>query len=243
MDKNSLKKYLVYAIGEVLLVVFGILVALQINSWNQQVQDRGKEKEYLASIKEDLITDTINLGLILTEVEKNLDAAVTLIKFLNQPQQEFYDTTKIYEAIRYAGFLMTFETNSPTFDDLRSTGNLKLILNMELKKSISSYYTSIESRKEYRHVWKTRVWEDYWHERDEFINSKLNAWWLNGYKRDLVPITLPTDFSISKEEAKDFLQALYNVVDITTFRRTTYSDIKLRANELIEKVEQALANK
>ena len=235
-----MRKYLIYAIGEILLVVIGILLALQINNWNQYLQDRTKEKEYLNSIKQDLAIDTNNLDLVLMEVEKNLNAAVTLITFLDEPKTGTFDTTRIYESISHAGFLRNWETNAPTFDDLRSTGNLQLISNRELKKSISSYYTFIEDSKESRHVWRARVWEDYWDERDRFINDKLNSWWLNGYYRELVPISLPTDFHASKEDAKYFLQALYNVMDITTFRRRTYTEIKRRAVELFDKIDETL---
>ncbi len=125
LNSRRVSKYLLYAMGEI--VVIGILIALQINYWNQQAEDRKKEKEYLVDIKKDLLTDTVNLNLVLAEVEKNLDAVVTLIKFINQPTTGPYDTVKIYNSIRYAGSLMSFATNSPTYDDLRSTGNLKVI--------------------------------------------------------------------------------------------------------------------
>ncbi|WP_235299583.1 DUF6090 family protein [Portibacter marinus] len=54
IDRGRFKKYLLYAIGEVILVVFGILIALQINNWNKQKLDRIAEKRYLISFVEDL---------------------------------------------------------------------------------------------------------------------------------------------------------------------------------------------
>ena len=44
MEKGKTGKYLKYAIGEIVLVVFGILIALQINNWNSYTKDRQKEK-------------------------------------------------------------------------------------------------------------------------------------------------------------------------------------------------------
>ena len=54
LGEGSTSKYLVYAVGEILLVMVGILLALQVNNWNEWRKDRIKEKEYLREILEDL---------------------------------------------------------------------------------------------------------------------------------------------------------------------------------------------
>ena len=55
---GSIQKYLLYALGEILLVVIGILLALQINNWNEYRKERIMEKNYLLAIKTDLEKDT-----------------------------------------------------------------------------------------------------------------------------------------------------------------------------------------
>lgn len=59
LESGSLKKYLVYAIGEILLVVIGILIALQINNWNEDRKAKANEREYLKGIKRDLEQDLV----------------------------------------------------------------------------------------------------------------------------------------------------------------------------------------
>ena len=65
LGDGSTSKYLVYAIGEIALVVIGILIALQINNWNEYRKDRIKEKEILVNLEVclekniDLINDFI----------------------------------------------------------------------------------------------------------------------------------------------------------------------------------------
>lgn len=54
LAKNKFSKYLLYAIGEIVLVVIGILIALQINNWNQSKQESNKEKVYLRNVEADL---------------------------------------------------------------------------------------------------------------------------------------------------------------------------------------------
>ena len=65
MEQNKTGKYFKYAIGEIVLVVIGILIALQINNWNEQRKDNAKEQEYLKEIKNSLITDTLQIKKIL----------------------------------------------------------------------------------------------------------------------------------------------------------------------------------
>jgi hypothetical protein len=56
IGKNQSGKYLKYALGEIVLVVIGILIALQINTWNEGLVNKKKEKEYLNNLIEDLKT-------------------------------------------------------------------------------------------------------------------------------------------------------------------------------------------
>jgi sulfur transfer complex TusBCD TusB component (DsrH family) len=73
LQENRFTRYLVYAIGEILLVTIGILIALSINTWNES----RKEKNYLlkvyAQIRQDLQADTLNLRLSIEDLEaKNI---------------------------------------------------------------------------------------------------------------------------------------------------------------------------
>ena len=54
MEKNKTGKYLKYAIGEILLVMIGILLALQVNNWNENRKNSSIEKETLSNLKADL---------------------------------------------------------------------------------------------------------------------------------------------------------------------------------------------
>ncbi len=59
MEKNKTAKYLKYAIGEIVLVVIGILIALQINNWNEDRKTNNKIKKSLVALRNDLIQDTV----------------------------------------------------------------------------------------------------------------------------------------------------------------------------------------
>lgn len=57
IEEDNVRKYLLYAIGEILLVVIGILIALQVNNWNEERKNKQQTIQYLTSLKSDLIED------------------------------------------------------------------------------------------------------------------------------------------------------------------------------------------
>ena len=66
MEKNKTGKYLKYAIGEIALVVIGILIALQINNWNENRKLQNRMKSVYSIIKTDLVSDIKNIDIVLT---------------------------------------------------------------------------------------------------------------------------------------------------------------------------------
>ena len=54
LSENKLSKYLLYAFGEIVLIVIGILIALQVNNLNEQSKTRDREQKYLVAIKSEL---------------------------------------------------------------------------------------------------------------------------------------------------------------------------------------------
>ena len=78
LKESRFKRYLVYAVGEVVLVVIGILIALQINTWNEQ----RKQKEELSAIYEIIITD----------LEKDIAEVSRFIEHYEKERKPTFDT-------------------------------------------------------------------------------------------------------------------------------------------------------
>ena len=78
--ENRLGKYSLYAIGEILLVVIGILIALQINNQNDLRKDRNKEIHYLKNIKTDLNINLLEMDKYLEIRTENIEAAKRIIE-------------------------------------------------------------------------------------------------------------------------------------------------------------------
>jgi hypothetical protein len=134
LQENKLTRYFIYGIGEIILVVIGILIAVAINNSNIQKLDNIKETKYLKNIKLDLQKDLINLDFNIAFRTGKYEGTKKLIKQING--QAIEDVTEL--TINIATTLMEerFTPNNSTYNELASSGNLNLISNESIKVSL-----------------------------------------------------------------------------------------------------------
>ena len=137
-------RYLLYAIGEIILVVIGILIALQINNGNEKRKERAKEINYLKNLKLDLESELKNNEDFAVFRYEKAKAASELIKGdAPNSMEEVQVYTDRYEMV----FIWNvFVPNNNTFKELLSSGNLSLIKNEAIKNGLlelDKRYTSI----------------------------------------------------------------------------------------------------
>ncbi|MDT0557221.1 DUF6090 family protein [Ichthyenterobacterium sp. W332] len=131
-------KYFKYAIGEIILVVIGILIALQINNWNQQRKDKNQEQFILERLKNDLASD---IELISYQMEKSetfrkqyVFCIEVLLNEREATREEFMDNFSSITTILY------YKPNRTTFDNIVSSGQMDLLQNKDLTNNIIKYY-------------------------------------------------------------------------------------------------------
>ena len=139
INSNQMGKYFKYAIGEILLVVIGILIALQINNWNENKKQRNQELHYLKNIQTDV---QMNIAHIDAYIATRNDAAAAASKIL-----EHYEGKPILdyeafasEAISIYTWRKFFQINN-TFQELMNSGNLALIANDSIKNTLLNMET------------------------------------------------------------------------------------------------------
>ncbi|MBX2876551.1 MAG: hypothetical protein KTR30_30805 [Saprospiraceae bacterium] len=131
LDGGKVNRYLVYAGGEILLVMIGILLALQINNANEARKDRNKEIGYLTNIREDLITNGEKIDALIERRNKRIETAHKLIGHLEGDPVEDWHQFNL-EIIQINTWERFYQHNY-TFQELISSGNLSYIKNDSIK--------------------------------------------------------------------------------------------------------------
>ncbi len=138
MEKNKTGKYLKYAIGEIILVVIGILIALQINNWNEQRIERKEEQLILLNLKEDFDYNYKTLDSLIAHQLAKKKLQFSILNYTgNKPKPETENEfNKILESTASLG---EFFPRRGSLDDLISSGRLKIIKNQELRNTLLSW--------------------------------------------------------------------------------------------------------
>ncbi len=140
MEKNKTGKYLKYAIGEIILVVIGILIALQINNWNENSKERDVEQEYLVSLKEEFNHNLVELDSVIKSNTFNRDNAVELSNLMGPDSPSITEKEFADLAMNMTNWEVQYRPNQAVLDEIISSGKLAIFSNNKLKFTLSSYY-------------------------------------------------------------------------------------------------------
>jgi hypothetical protein len=141
MSENNTGRYLKYAIGEIILVVIGILIALQINNWNQSRLDKKKEQSYLLELKASLESDQLQIQQVL---DFNVSKDSIILNFLGIFDSNLSNEQR-FKIINANATPFThyelFIPNYTTWNNFLSAENIDLIHNQELRTLLTEYYS------------------------------------------------------------------------------------------------------
>ena len=143
LDDGRFKRYLVYAVGEIILVVIGIFIALQLNAWKADVKDRDLERTYLRNLRDDLVLQMEIIDEQITHESGKValaDSAMNCFENgcpLDVLESMLTGTGNLYQR-------KTFIANRPTFNDLVSSGNMALLRDQKVKAELMRYHQDLE---------------------------------------------------------------------------------------------------
>jgi hypothetical protein len=138
MIDNKFSKYLLYAIGEIMLVVIGILIALQVDTWNQDRLERQEEFKYLERLKVDLAQDTLYYNKRIEDAESGIERNIKAIRLAYEKQEHLDDVVNLLQLHDFQGEHLTIQND--TYLEMTSSGSLNILKNDELKISIIALY-------------------------------------------------------------------------------------------------------
>ena len=217
LTENKFSKYLLYAIGEIILVMFGILLALQVNNWNQYRVFVKKEITNLKEIQKNLKSDLENQLIPGAEYyQRSLDSYDTLLSnFYNSPQSISEDSIRSLFLRMVLPWKLVF--NTVAFDNLNSIG-IDLISNDSIRENISQLYG-----------YKYRIILNY-------HNVTVTE-----FREDFVPL-LNNNVNIHKVLSKSELDYLKNELEINSrlrgmvYRRQFLRDYFLDVKPIVEQL-------
>ena len=232
INSGSGKQYLTYAIGEIALVVIGILIALQINNWNQNRVNRQFEKDYLKRFILDIERDTSLIRFIENGMERKEDDLKVVKSYLDDRSTILTDSVmRVLDRSHAFGSDLPNARLTGTIQEITSSGQLRLIRNTNLRNKITNFYS---------------FWDHTYYrinnKRSDYPSLILQIIDRAGVFDD-DPINkgkslseVLTEFEIENEFRLNFMKE----VNYIYFTRLRIMDLKRKANDVIDSIKKEL---
>ena len=144
LSKNKTGKYLTYAIGEIVLVVIGILIALQINAWAIEQDNHTLEKIYLEALRVEIMEDIQFYTSVSDSLKNQETSALHILHFIEYPEAVIKDSLQFINAFRQCAEGENLTRTEVTWNELQSTGRMSLIRNKKLTGLLFEYYADLD---------------------------------------------------------------------------------------------------
>jgi hypothetical protein len=130
---------------ELLVVIFGILIAFQVERWAEERRERGQEYEYLVRLKEDLQIEIDHMDEAYAYAQSRIDAAMLLEEIAANPSVAGDQPEALPSALETASWRSFPQIDAFVYSELQSSGNLALIRSVSLRRDLAKHYTSIRN--------------------------------------------------------------------------------------------------
>ena len=145
MEQNKTGKYFKYAIGEIILVVIGILIALQLNNYNETLNENNLEKKAINNLKLDFQYNQSELQKLIVELKETRKACYLI---LNQTGNKHQDTFKVDSLLQMVPSIPQYFPQNGFLMDLINSGQLGIVKNDNLRNKLSSWLPTLETVKD-----------------------------------------------------------------------------------------------
>ncbi|MEA1787748.1 DUF6090 family protein [Arenibacter sp. GZD96] len=237
LTENKFSKYLIYAIGEIILVVIGILIALGINNWNEQVKLNKSITDHLEILEQNIIEDQLQLQeLKLNITERKLAADSAMLQMMTLEPIDIQ--LKKYLIMLYQEF--TFSPNTNAIETINQSNEIPF-LNSELRTAILDYYSLIDRTKEREHISNTQIqtkYEPYLNEQYPTIFQKNNKWDFVAkyYKNDPRPTSMIDKDKFLNDKTLETLlvSRYYQSIALEKF----YEDLIISSDKILSRIKK-----
>jgi len=142
LTENKFSKYFLYAIGEIILVVIGILIALQLNNYNDTLKQQKQEHKILQNLKLDFEYNLSEMELNILQLKNNRKAG---LKIIAQTGNKISNNSNIDGLIDQIVFTPVYFPQNGFLLELVNSGKLGIISNEILRNRLSSWFSTLEN--------------------------------------------------------------------------------------------------
>ena len=227
LTQNKVTRYLAYAIGEIILVVVGILIALQINNANETNKLQRKEVILLTEMKSNLQSDLLDLEFNIRGNKARRFSNQVILTAL-QEKRPFHDSLRLHFGNIFGNFQLS--ENTASWENLKSVG-LDLISNDSLRNRISYLYST-----RYVYLENTEKGVDDGYQWDFFYPQILE----NINMESVWESARPDDYNALMEN-REFQEVLKMNLFIRNFQQDQYEELQGTVLGLISQIDRHLA--
>ena len=238
MKENKAISYLLYGIGEIILVVIGILIAVNIDNWNAERIEKSKEAKYLQNIKLDLQKDVERLDYLIGFRKTRIVGDQKIIDHINgEPVTDYTALTKM---VVNSAMEEKFSPSNNTFTELLSSGNLNIIssdsiklLLLELQELYKIHNSNVE------------------HEQADYREYVSKPVFKNTNMEQLFPVFAGVATAEQQQINSKNLKSLFEILDyknglfimivMSQSFVQSYEDIQTKSNTIIRMINAELA--
>ena len=138
LTENRVSKYLVYAFGEIVLVVIGILIALQINNWNEDRKQNKLEQDYLKALRKEFKNNLKEVDKVIRINESQLNFAKELADYTGPEQSNISEKKFAKLFFGLANSEVQYRPGTGVTNEILNSGKLNIFKNEELKEALAS---------------------------------------------------------------------------------------------------------
>lgn len=208
LNEGKTSKYLKYALGEIILVVLGILIALQLNNWNQTRLEQIKIKQYAKSLIEDLNNDIGMIKVSQYQSAKKYKMIDSLRKYMLTTPTAELSSTFLY-TVAHDIMYRPYKWHRSTLNELKSSGAMSYFNSDSLQKKIAAYESfSI-------------------HLDEDFEFDKSNADKMDNFTSSIIDLNSSHLDKLLEKEGSNFSNFEFNIYETEEYAISVANDLKL----------------
>ncbi|MBU3822025.1 hypothetical protein KO566_08140 [Flavobacteriaceae bacterium XHP0103] len=241
LKEGKTTNYLKYAIGEIILVVIGILIALQINNWNEKRKSNKEAHEVLLSLQEDFQT---NISLIKQNSDRVKNMSYNTSKLIETIDRENINVNPDslgYYIVVGGGSWWREQTRSNTYDALSGAGKLDLIRNKKLQELLANFYSTTKTGFEDEaniEIFATQIIERTSYE--SYILWSADRWWGDSLKLTDKTSALRTEAVNSVLGKKELLGSILMKHVLELNQQNYIANLLSLSHSVLNEIEQEL---